>query len=231
MLILAVESATSQVGCAISSHDGVLASVQADRARHHCELLAGQISSVCEQAAVKTSDLTAVAVDTGPGLYTGLRVGVTTAVMMAHALELRVVACASLDLLAYALRHRSGVVHAVIDARRGEVFHARYRFTPQGMQRLTEPAVDAPETVASRLGADPTDTLLVGDGALKYRRCFAGLHGVEMADAGFGRPCARVLALMALERVERGELLAPIEVRPCYLRRPDAQANWNSPLP
>ena len=226
MLILAIESATSQVGCAIGTEHGVVASIQADRPRNHCELLTEQIVTACEQAAVNLSDLTAVAVDTGPGLYTGLRVGVTTAMMMAHSLGAPMITGCSLDLLAYALRHSGRDVRAMIDARRGEVFHARYRFTPQRMQRLSEPAVDTPESLVAQLSAEPADTLLVGDGALAYRRTFEGLPGVELADAGLALPCARILALMASVSAEHQEVVAPEQVRPCYLRRPDAQAKW-----
>ena len=125
MLILGIESATGRVGCAIGGHEGVRASVQATRERRHAELLAPQIQAACAHADVSLRDLGAVAVDVGPGLYTGLRVGVTTAITMAHALRVPMVAVTSLDLVAYPLRHTGRTIAVMIDARRGEVFHAR----------------------------------------------------------------------------------------------------------
>ena len=84
---------------------------------------------------VELDQLAAIAVGIGPGLFTGLRVGVTTAKVMAQALRIPVVGVPSLDLVAWPLRHSSRAVVAVLDARRHEVFHASYRPVPGGVQR------------------------------------------------------------------------------------------------
>lgn len=228
MLILGIESATGRVGCAIGGHEGVRASVQAVRDRRHAELLAPQIRAACAHADVALSDLGAVAVDVGPGLYTGLRVGVTTAITMAHALRVPMVAVSSLDLLAYRLRHGGRSIVAVIDARRSEVFHARYRCVPGGVQRVGEPAVGAPDHVASQIMAEAREALVVGDGALRYSSMFDDLRGVEVADRGFAHPSAESLVLLAHSLAVREEFVRPDEVEPVYLRRPDAQAGWNA---
>lgn len=80
MLILGIETATEQVGCAIGGHEGVLASAHSLRGRQHAESLAPQIDFVRRQARIEMNEISVVAVDIGPGLYTGLRVGVATAV-------------------------------------------------------------------------------------------------------------------------------------------------------
>ena len=227
MLILGIESATARVGCAVADHGGVRASVQATRDRRHAELLAPQIQAACSNAGVSLRDLAAVAVDVGPGLYTGLRVGVATAIAIAHALRVPMVAVKSLDLIAYRLRHSGRVVAAVIDARRGEVFHARYRCVPGGVQRVSEPAVDAPDRVVSQIMAEGGETLVVGDGAVLYSSMFEGLQGVEIADRGFEHPSAESLVLLAHSMAVREQFVRPGEVEPFYLRRPDAQANWD----
>ena len=226
MLILGIESATARVGCAVGGHEGVLAAVQATRGRRHAELLAPQISTACDQADVALRDLAAIAVDVGPGLYTGLRVGVTTAIMMAHALRVPMVAVTSLDLVAYPMRHSGRAVAVMIDARRGEVFHARYRCVPGGVQRLSEPAVGPPDGVVSALMADDSETLVVGDGAVRYGSMFEGLRRVEVADPGFAHPSAESLVLLAHALALREEFVRPDEIEPFYLRRPDAEAKW-----
>ena len=83
MLILGIESAGTQVGCAVGGHEGVLASAHSGRGRRHAEALAPQIDFVRRQAGIRLSEIGAVAVDVGPGLFTGLRVGIATAVAMA----------------------------------------------------------------------------------------------------------------------------------------------------
>lgn len=223
MLILGIESATGRVGCAIAGIDGVRASVQATRERCHAELLAPQIQTACAHADVELRDLGAIAVDVGPGLYTGLRVGVTTAITLAHALGVPMVAVSSLDLVAYPLRHTGRTITALIDARRGEVFHARYRCLPGGVQRLGEPQVDAVDHVVSQLIATADETLLAGDGAVHYASMFEGLRNVEPADPAFAHPSAESLVLLARAVAMREEFVRPDEIAPMYLRRPDAQ--------
>ena len=226
VLILGIESATGRVGCAIGGHEGVLASVQATRERRHAELLAPQIQAACAHADVALRDLGAVAVDVGPGLYTGLRVGVTTAITMAHALRVPMVAVSSLDLIAYPLRHTGRTIAAVIDARRREVFHARYSCLPGGVQRLSEPMVGPPDDVVSQMLASSDETLVVGDGAQRYASMFEGLRGLELADPGFAYPSAESVVLLAHALAVREEFVRPDEIEPLYLRQPDAEAKW-----
>jgi len=223
VLILGIESATGRVGCAIGGHEGVRASVQTTRDRRHAELLAPQIQAACTHAGVDLSDLGAVAVDVGPGLYTGLRVGVTTAITIAHALRVPMVAVSSLDLVAYPLRHTGRTLAVVIDARRGEVFHARYGCLPGGVQRLDGPEVCSPDHVVSQILASAEETLVAGDGAESYVSMFEGLRGVELADPGFAHPSAESLVLLAHALALREEFVRPDEIEPLYLRRPDAQ--------
>ena len=223
VLILGIESATGRVGCAIGGHEGVRASVQTTRDRRHAELLAPQIQAACAHAGVDLRDLGAVAVDVGPGLYTGLRVGVTTAITMAHALRVPMVAVSSLDLVAYPLRHSGRTLAVMIDARRGEVFHARYGCLPGGVQRLDGPEVGTPDHVVSQILASADETLVAGDGAERYPALFEGLRGVELADPGFAHPSAESLVLLAHALALREEFVRPDEIEPLYLRRPDAQ--------
>ncbi|MEA2686318.1 MAG: tRNA threonylcarbamoyladenosine biosynthesis protein TsaB, partial [Actinomycetota bacterium] len=137
MIILGIETATQQVGCAIGGHEGVMAEFHSARGRRHVETLAPAIEFVCHQARVDLSEISAVAVDIGPGLFSGLRVGVATAKAMALALRVPTVGVSSLDLLAFPVRYSSRLIVTVIDARRGEVFYAFYRQVPGGAQRLS----------------------------------------------------------------------------------------------
>ena len=109
MLILGIESSTSQVGCAIGGHEGVLASAHSSRGKRHAENLTPQIEFVCEQARVELQEISVVAVDIGPGLYTGLRVGVTSAISIAFGLNVPMIGVTSLDLVAYPIRHCQSV--------------------------------------------------------------------------------------------------------------------------
>ena len=226
MLILGIESATSQVGCAIGGHEGIIASVRSARIRRHAESLVPQIDFARRQAAIELSELAVIAVDVGPGLYTGLRVGVTTATTMAHFLGVPMVGVSSLDLVAFPLRFADRQIHVAIDARRSEVFHARYQPVPGGVQRMTEPMVATPADLASDIAADGQEVLLVGDGALRHRSEFDGLSRIEFADRGFAHPSAESLVELAHARALREEFVRPDQIAPVYLRLPDAEAKW-----
>ena len=101
MLILGIESATTQVGCAIGGHEGVLASFHSARGQRHAETLAPAIDFVRRHALIEFDELGAIAVDVGPGLFTGLRVGIATAKALAQTLRIPMIGVSSLDLLAF----------------------------------------------------------------------------------------------------------------------------------
>lgn len=223
MLILGIESATDQVGCALGDQDGVLAQQHLRVARRHAEALAPQIRSVCAQAEVPLAKVGAVAVDIGPGLFTGLRVGFTTAITIASALEVPMVGITSLDLLAHAAHLTDRLIAAAVDARRGEVFAALYRPVPGGVQQVSEPTVVRPGELASELMARGDDCLLVGDGAVRHRDAFAELDHVRFGGPELIHPSAAILVGLAHARAVREEFVAPRELAPLYLRAPDAQ--------
>lgn len=227
MLILGVETSSTQVSCAIGGHEGVRAAAQVNRDQRHAELLAPMIAEVCRAAAVQYRELGAIAVGVGPGLFTGLRVGLATAKAMAMALRIPMIGVGSLDLLAFPVRFSPRTIVAVMDARRGEVFCASYRATPGGLQRLAEPSVVAPGELAAELATQPEGRhLLVGDGAVRYAEHFADLKGAELADRALAHPSAWALVQLAHAQALREEFVAPEEIHPTYLRKPDAEANW-----
>ena len=230
MIVLGIESATDQVGCAIGGYEGVLASFHAAKGRRHAELLAPSVRFVCDQAAVTLGDVGAIAVDIGPGLFTGLRVGIATAKSLAQALRVPMVGLSSLDLLASPVRFTPRLIAAVIDARRGEVFFAFYRHVPGGVQRITEPAVGTAAQVAMELEARREEVLLVGDGAVRYAAAFADISHVEGAAIGTAHPSAAALVELAQPRVQREQFVQPWELEPLYLRQADADPAWDRRL-
>jgi tRNA threonylcarbamoyladenosine biosynthesis protein TsaB len=227
VLILGVETATHQVSVAIGGHEGVLALFEVCRGRRHAETLAPAIEFVCQQAQIELSEISVVAVDIGPGLFTGMRVGLATAKAIAQALRLPMIGISSLDLLAFPLRHSGRAVAAIIDARKAEVFWALYRPVPGGVQRVGEPMVGSPDDLVADLMASAHELVCVGDGALRYRDQLATIVRCEVADQFLSNPSAAPLVQLAHARALREEWVNPWEVQPLYLRPPDAQINWS----
>lgn len=226
MLILGITTSTMQVGCAIGGHEGVLAEIHSSRGKRHAESLTPSIDFLRQQARIDLDEIGCVAVDVGPGLFTGLRVGIASGKAMAHALRIPMVGVASLDLVAFPVRWSPRLVVTAIDARRGELFTAAYRQVPGGIQRLSERRVSTPEDLAVDLEATGEDVLLVGDGALRYAEAFADLGQVELGDQGLAHPSAASLVQLAHARAVREDFVQPWDLEPLYMRRPDAEINW-----
>lgn len=225
VIVLGIETATMQVGCALGGVEGVLGSFTAAHGRRHAETLAPAIQFLCDQTGIALSDVGVVAVDVGPGLFTGMRVGVATAKGIAQALRVPVIGLSSLDLLAFPLRHSSKLIVPVIDARRGEVYTAAYRHVPGGVQRLREPQLMTPQDLAADLLATDEDVLLVGDGTFRYEEELQEV-GADNAGVGHRYPSASALVELAQPKALREEFVQPWELEVLYLRQSDAEINW-----
>ena len=229
MAVLALDTSAA-VAVSLVSDDGArLASRTSDERRRHAESLAPLIEEVLAEAGVEPSDLTAVVAGTGPAPFTGLRVGLVTARTLALTLGIPVLGVPSLDALAVQavsdLGLRPGTeILATSDARRKEVYWARYRVValegPHGFpvaDRLAGPDVDRAGFVAQAQLAPPETEdgqlpVVIGEGAMLYPEF------LPVADDAPLVPDATVLARLALVRRAAGEE-QPSE--PLYLRRPD----------
>ena len=228
MLILGIETATAQVSVAIGGHEGVLGSIEVCRGRRHAETLAPAIEFLCAQAQIGLDEIGVVAVDVGPGLFTGMRVGLATAKAIAQARRLPMIGISSLDLVAFPLRHGNRPIVAVVDARKDEVFWGVYRPVPGGVQRESDPAVGSIDEVVADVVARGLDPLFVGDGALRHADRLVADAGGEIADQFLAHPSAAPLVQLAHAQALREQWVNPWEIQPLYLRPPDAQINWST---
>jgi tRNA threonylcarbamoyladenosine biosynthesis protein TsaB len=112
----------------------------------------------------------------------------------------------------------------VIDARKGEVFYAMYRQVPGGVQQVAPPRVGPVDDLVADLLARSQEALCVGDGALRYKRTI--LDGFHCEIAEESHPSAGPLVQLAHARALREDWVNPAEIRPVYLRLPDAEINW-----
>ncbi len=206
MLLLAFDTATPAVTVAVHDGSAVVAQRSAVDARRHGELLAAQIAGALADCGASRADLTAIAVGTGPGPYTGLRVGLVTARVLASVLDIPLYGVCSLDVIAREAAAGAAGREFIVatDARRKEVYWARY--SPAG-NRLCGPAVSAPAGL-------PQDCPAAGEGPVRYPELTA-----EPIPPSY--PAAGQLAEIAAERMTAGAPVSPAE--PLYLRRPDAR--------
>jgi tRNA threonylcarbamoyladenosine biosynthesis protein TsaB len=229
VLLLGIDTSTRRVGVVLANEHGMIGRVELGGTSEtspprHVETLAPAIQWCCEQTGVDLAHLSAVAVGIGPGMFTGLRVGITTAKVLAQTLRVPVIPIPSLDLLAYPLRYAHGSVAATIDARRNEIYWAIYRPAPGGVQRESEYELGSPEQLAAELEARGTDVVVCGDGVLRFPHAFApAARRLTIAGPAHASPSLSALAELALARFEREDFCPPGEVVPMYLRRSDAE--------
>jgi tRNA threonylcarbamoyladenosine biosynthesis protein TsaB len=220
MLVLGVETATDQLGVALGGEEGSLGSFQSASWQRHGESLAPAIDMLCRQAGVELERIGLVAVDVGPGLMTGLRIGVVTAKAIAHAVRVPMVGLCSLDVLAAAVPATPRRIVATVDARCGEIHQASYRFEAGALARVSNPVVDRAAALAEQLAGLGEDCLVIGDGAVRYAAEFKAKGRIELADDRFRFPDATTLVRMASLRALRGETVPPSTIEPLYSRPP-----------
>lgn len=236
MAMVALETATETVGVAVRSPAGLDAEFALTGRRRHVETLTPALAHLLGQVELAPTDLGVVAVDVGPGLFTGLRVGVAAAKGLAQSLGIGVVCATSLEILtaAAAAAGHDGPVLACVDARRGEVFasvhgarrdavsHHSVSDARIGAALFTPAALVA---ALRRLGG--TEVLAVGDGAVRYADTLATVSGVDVLTSALTFPPPRVLLDLTASRLDEGETpFAPASVVPLYMREADATSNF-----
>ena len=227
MIVVAIETSTPQTSVAIASETGLIARISvAGKARQ--EAVTPALEQLLDWTGLELSQVGGIAVGTGPGLFTGLRVGVQTAKTLAQVLAVPILGLASLDTLAFGVRYTQKRIVAVIDGRRKEVFWSAYRPVPGGVLRETEPAVVRPEDLVAELAAIREDVLAVGNGAILYRDALQQIGPqVEFASATVSHPDAAALAELAVPRFLHEEHDRPTDIVPTYLRKSDAEIAWD----
>lgn len=228
MLILGIETATERIGVGLIGSDGVIAAFEATRGRHHAEIVVPAIEFVCRHGGVEVGELSAITVDVGPGLFTGMRVGLATAKAMGQALEIPVVPVSSLEVLAYACRHSDEVIASVVDARKGQVFFGFHRVTGDGVVPLGEARAGSVADLVAAIEDRGQRVVCVGDGVLRYRSELDGHALVDVADRHLAYPSVHNLSILGMRRALREQWSRPAEVQALYLRAPDAEINWST---
>ena len=199
-----------------------------DAAREQAERLPGDLAALLTRESVSLADVDLLAVATGPGSFTGLRIGIATMQGLAMAIGAPLIGVSALDALAHLAMSREGGaggsrVAAWIDAWRGEVFAAAY----EQDREVAAAMVAKPETLLTGLAGQPV--LFTGDGVLAYQEM---IQTALRANARFTDPVSPVLAgavaALAAAAFRRGEQPPPQAIRPLYVRRSDAELIGNA---
>ena len=224
MRILAFESSAKAASVALIQDGVLLAEHFQNNGKTHSATLMPMAKQVLEDCGITASDLDAVAVAKGPGSFTGVRIGVAAAKGLAWKDNKPCAPCSTLASMAWGVAHMGGEICAVMDARRDQVYNARFRAEGGRLTRLTpDRAIALPEllTELEREGSAP---VLVGDGAALCRAAFdrAGVPYVT-APPHLTYQTAWGVAKEALELAQSGGLVAADALVPQYHRLSQAE--------
>ena len=222
MNVLVIETATRACAVALAVDDAAPVTALLDEDRRHTEVLVEGIAALLASAGLRARDLDRVVVDRGPGLFTGLRVGVATANALAQAVGCELVAVSSLELLAQGARAQGvrGTLVSGVDARRGEVFTQTFRLDDDGVQARGEPAVTRARAVAIEWATSGAPVTFTGDGVARYLEDLAAVPQGVILEQRVPPPASGVALAATREPVD--------VVRPLYLRDADAVANFTT---
>jgi tRNA threonylcarbamoyladenosine biosynthesis protein TsaB len=221
LVILSLDTTTRGGSVAIVRDEQLLALVRGDAARSHAERLPAELDAALAQAGVRRGDLDLLAVATGPGAFTGLRIGLATIQGLAMTLARPVIGISALDALA-AEAAGAGLVAPWMDAQRGEVFAT---LVDAAAGRTLEPPIASDpsrllDSWRAHLAGRPA--VFIGD-AVDRDAALIAASGAGQWQTRTPPLLAPALARLARVRAERGEAGRPHQLTPIYVRRPDVE--------
>jgi tRNA threonylcarbamoyladenosine biosynthesis protein TsaB len=227
MRVLALDTTTAAGSIALVIDDRVVDERAGEPARPHAARLPGDLVAIARAHGLTLADIDLFAVASGPGSFTGMRIGIATAQGAAFVHGRMVLAVSALEAMAHAgsaALAPGAIVAPWMDAHRHEVFAALYRVAdarlldPARLELVEEPTAGDPEGTLARWTARGTPPdLFVGQGAVLYRELLGDAHIVDTPIL------AGAIGRLASARAWRGEAVRPAALQPLYVRRPDVE--------
>ncbi len=169
MIILGIESSNTAASCAVTSDDRLLGEYTLNHGLTHSEKLMPLIADLMDSLGVTINDIDLIAIDEGPGSYTGLRIGAALAKGFAYQKEIPIVSLTSTEALAYSTNAESMPIYAIIDARGDRVYYATYLYKDNIMTCIEAPQLTTIDLLLESMIASSTDkATAVGDGSKKH---------------------------------------------------------------
>lgn len=227
MKILAIEASAVAASAAVTDGGVLLAEEFTQTALTHSVTLLPAVDSVMKKSGLSLSEIDLVAVTEGPGSFSGLRIGVTTAKTIAYAAGKKTVGVSTLSALAAALPFAEKVICPIMDARRDQVYNAMFRWRDGKLEALREPRAISAEELANDIRSMGQEVIFIGDGVKRFKEYFVNGLGslAHFAPAHLCASRASCVAFMAESMA--AEAKDPNELNPVYLRLSQAEREYN----
>ena len=224
MKILALESSAVAASVALCEDEALIAQAFQNTSLTHSQTLLPLAEDLLKNCGLTMADMDLIAVAEGPGSFTGLRIGVAAAKGLAWGGELPCAGCSTLESMAWNLAGFAGEVCVAMDARRKQVYNARFRVDGEQPHRLTPDRAISLEDLIAELQGTETTQIIVGDGAkLCYDALTAAGIPAKLAPPNLRMQSAWGVARLALEKARKGQTITANDLAPVYHRLSQAE--------
>ncbi|KPK02538.1 MAG: hypothetical protein AMK71_01965 [Nitrospira bacterium SG8_35_4] len=228
MKILALETATLAGSIAIADDRyGLVSEVRVNLKIAHAERLMPSIQWILDASRMSVDEIDAFAVSIGPGSFTGLRIGLSTAKGLSYAGKKPIVPVPTLDAFARTLPYCSYMICPMFDARKSQVYAALYRWEQHACRKVMDEIAVGLDTLLKQFD-EPV--VFLGEGAKLCRQQISDTLGDLALFAPESRmsPSASAVAEIAFEKMEKGETADPVRLTPFYIRKSEAELRWKA---
>ena len=227
MPILAIDTATLVSSVALATVDNLLAEITLQTKKTHSELLMPHIAKLMDMAQVAKSDLKGVAVSIGPGSFTGLRIGLSTAKTLAYALQIPMVGVPTLAAMAYGCPVPGVILAPMLNAQKGNVYQALFEWH-QGELKEIQPAIVTEVTAAlESLSQQERPVVVMGESAVMYREKIEQIgKNLILAAPHVVIQRASSVAGLGYKLIKQGVRHDVMGLEPLYIRRSEAEVLW-----
>jgi tRNA threonylcarbamoyladenosine biosynthesis protein TsaB len=227
LLILALDTATLVSSVALATADRLVAELTLQTKKTHSELLMTHIAQIIEMSGTTKEDLTAIAVSIGPGSFTGLRIGLSTAKALAYALQIPVIGVPTLAALAYACPFPGAMLAPMMDAQKGNIYEALFSWQDGDLREIRPARIVALAPALAELAGMERPVVALGEGAVMYSEQIAKQAGsLVTAPPHIVMPRAGSVAMLGQKLLQDGVQHNVMSLEPLYIRRAEAEELW-----
>ena len=231
MTILAIDSSAKAASVCIANEEKIIGEFFINTSLTHSQTLMPMTEQLLKNTEMTIDDVDAIAVNAGPGSFTGVRIGVAAAKGLAFPKNLPCVSVSTLESMAYNLLGTDCVVCAVMDARCSQVYNAMFRIKGETVERLTDDRALSLSDLLLEFKQTDKRILIVGDGAeITYDFLKNEASNAVLAPKNRRTQTASSVALAAFQKLFEGKTQTAAELMPIYLRLPQAQRELNARL-
>lgn len=228
MKVLGLDTSTLMTTCGVIDENILLGEYSLNQDMSHSEKLVPMVKEVLDNLKLKVEDIDVFGVSTGPGSFTGLRIGIATIKAFAHIFDKPIVGVSTLEALAFNLPYNDVVV-PMIDARRDRVYTGIYKWEGEILITIMEPTVMEIDTLLDLLDKDYKNIVVNGDGSLLFKERILNRLKNKVRFATLGQNMCRASSIceLALIKYKKGIVDDYFTLAPDYLRESQAQRELN----